>query len=223
MNSEGSSPHPPARLTPIVSGTTAQPWRPIRAFTLLIALGLAVGVLTVVGQGALPGDWHTWANSGAVWLATAFFAGSFMPTDRAAAAAGVLLLVGAVVGYYASVPLIVEGAAAGARSVIIWVIVALVGGPVFGVAGRWWRSDRPRRRIAALGSLGGVFFAEGLDRLVRNPHLGTMGWTMMAVGVVVPLILGRTNGERLWSLAAELPVILAALGAYRIINSAFLW
>lgn len=105
----------------------------------------------------------------------------------------------------------------------VWVVVALVGGPVLGMAGRWWRGDRQRLRIAALALLGGVFFAEGLDWVLRNFHAGTMGWTMMAVGVVVPLVLGRTNGERLWGLTAELPVIVAALGAYWIINSAFLW
>ena len=163
------------------------------------------------------------ANSGAVWLAAAFLVGSFMPTDRRAAAAGVVTLVAAVIGYYASVPLIVEGAAAGTRSVTIWVVVAVVGGPVFGIAGRWWHSDRPDRRIAASALLGGVFFGEGLDRVLRNPHLAAVGWTMVAVGVAVPLILGRSNRERLWGLVAELPVILATLAAFWLINSAFLW
>jgi hypothetical protein len=45
----------------------------------------------------------------------------------------------------------------------------------------------------------------------------------MAFGIVVPLVLGRTNRERLWGLAAEVPVVVAALGACWIINSAFLW
>jgi len=219
----GSVAGPHARLTCIVSGSPDQPSRLSRTFILVTALGCAVGVLTVVGQGGLPGNWTTLANSGAVWLTAAFLVGSFMPTDRVAAAAGVMTLVGAVFGYYVSVPFIVEGAAADARSVAIWVIVALAGGPVFGMAGRWWHSDRLARRIAATALLGGVFFAEGLDRTLRNPHLGAVGWTMMAIGVAIPLILGRRNKERLGGLAAELPVILAALGAYWIINSAFLW
>jgi Family of unknown function (DUF6518) len=214
---------PHARLTRIVFGSTDQPSKLSRTFFLVTALGFAIGVLTVVGQGGLPGNWTTLANSGAVWLAAAFLVGSFMPTDRRAAAAGVVALIGAVVGYYASVPFIVEGAAADARSVAIWVVVALVGGPVFGIAGRWWHSDRSTRRIAASALLGVIFFAEGLDRILRNPHLGAVGWTMMAVGVAVPLILGRTNKERLWGLAAELPMVLAALGVYWLINSAFLW
>jgi hypothetical protein len=195
----------------------------LRTFTLVTALGLAVGVLTVFGQGALPGTWKTWANSGAVWLVPAFFVGSFMPSDRAAAAAGVVTLVGAIVGYYVSYPLIVEGAGADARSVTVWVVAALAGGPVLGMGGQWWHSDRARRRIAALALLGGVFFAEGSDRVLRNPRIGAAAWTMMIVGIVVPLVLGRTIKDRLWGLAAEPPVILATVGAYSIINSAGLW
>jgi hypothetical protein len=204
-----------------VSESTARPLTLSRGI-LVPALGVAIGVLTVLGQRTLPGNWLTVANSGVVWLVPAFFVGSFMPTDRAAAAAGIVTLVGAVAGYYAAARLIVQ-AAANTRSVTIWVAVALVGGPIFGMAGHWWRSDRPARRIVAVALLGGVFFAEGLDRVLRNFHQGAAGWTMMAVGIVVPLLLGRENTERLWGLAAEVPVIVAALAAYQIINSSFLW
>ena len=57
----------------------------------------AIGVLTVYGQGWLPGQWSTLANSGAVWLVFAFAAGSCMRSDGAAAAAGAGVLVCAVV------------------------------------------------------------------------------------------------------------------------------
>ena len=223
MNSGGSSPHPPARLTRIVSRTTGGPWRPFRTFALVIALGIAIGVLTVFAQGALPGTWKTWANSGAVWLAPAFFVGSFMSTDRVAAAAGFVALVAAIAGYYVSVPVIVEGASSDVRSVTVWVVAALVGGPVLGMAGHWWRDDRALRRIAALAILGGVFTGEGLERVLADPRIGAAGWTMVAAGILVPLVLGRTIRERLWSLAAEPPVIVATMGAYAILNSAELW
>ena len=46
--------------------------------------------------------------SGAMWLLPAFVAGAAMRTDPAAALAGAGLLVAAVVGYYAPVPLVVD-------------------------------------------------------------------------------------------------------------------
>jgi hypothetical protein len=206
-----------------VSGTIAEPWRLVRIFALVAVVGLAVGVLTLVAPGALAGHWRTWANSGAVWLVPAFFVGSFMPSDRVAAAAGAMTLVAAIVGYYASAPVVVDRAAADAGSVTVWVVIALVGGPVYGMAGWWWRGDRPWRRIAAIALLGGVFTAEGLDRVLRTTLVREPGWAMLALGIAIPLLLGRTTRERFWSLVAELPVILAALGVYRIVNSAGLW
>lgn len=192
-----------------------------RTAALIVLAGLAIGVLTVLGQGHLPGQWSTLANSGAVWLVVAFVAGSRMPTDGWAAAAGVAILVGAVIGYYVSVPIIVEGAAANMRSVAIWTGTALVGGPVYGVAGRWWRDERPTRRAIAVALLGGILVAEGLYDVVTIRRIRTAGWAMIAAGLAAPIVLGRSARERLTMLAAMVPVVLVAFGAYRLINWSF--
>jgi hypothetical protein len=80
----------------------------------------------------------------------AFVAGSLMRTELTAAAAGSGTLVGAVIGYYVAVPIVVEGAAANMRTVAIWTGTALIGGPVFGLAGRWWRHGSLAKRAIAL-------------------------------------------------------------------------
>lgn len=36
-------------------------------------LGLLVGILTVIGQAYLPGNFNSIANSGAIWLIPAYF------------------------------------------------------------------------------------------------------------------------------------------------------
>ena len=190
------------------------------AIALIAVAGLSIGVLTVYGQ-RLPGGWSTLANSGAVWLVFAFVAGSVMRTDLAAAAAGTGTLVGAVIGYYAAVPIVVEGAAANIRSVAIWTGTALIGGPVLGLAGRWWRRGSLAQRVIALALLSGVFVAEGLNDVRSVPTVRAAGWILLAVGLLVPLMLGRLWRERLLALTAMVPVALVTFGAYRAINWSF--
>ena len=131
------------------------------------------------------------------------------------------MLTGAVIGYYAAVPIVVEGAAANMRSVVIWTGTALVGGPVFGIAGRWWRREPTPKREIALGLLGGVFVAEGLTDVRYIPTVRTAGWVLLAVGVMIPIVLGRSARERLLGLAAMVPVALVTFGVYQVINWSF--
>jgi hypothetical protein len=70
--------------------------KPWKVALVIAGAGLAIGVLTVSGQGWLPGEWSTLANSGAVWLVFSFAAGSCMRSDVAAAASGAGVLVCAV-------------------------------------------------------------------------------------------------------------------------------
>ena len=195
--------------------------RPAPTAAAVLAGGLMVGILTAVAQGPLHGEWNALANSGAVWLLPAFFVGSFMPNDRWAAWAGIGMLVGAVVGYYASVPLIVADASWSSRSVAIWAGAAIVAGSVYGVAGRWWRSRGTRARVLALGLLGGAFLAEGVSRLVQI-HDRPAGWAMVAAGCLLPLVLGRSNTERLLGILVTVPVALLTIGAYGVSNLVFL-
>lgn len=84
-----------------------------------------------------------------------------------------------------------------------------MGGPLFGLAGRWGRDERQPRRGLALALPGGVFLAEGVYSLMFNPHL-SVGWPLVGAGLLIPLLVGRSNRDRLWGLAALLAV--AALG-----------
>lgn len=175
-------------------------------------VGLLTGALTQLGQSALPDGWSQAANSLSVWLLVAFLLGAAMPTNRWAAAAGVIGLAGALVGYYGVVELRF-GYGGSTGSLLFWGIGALVGGPVFGVAGRTWRADADhRRRAAAIGLLAAVFIAEGLYLvpLLSDPRVGA---AFVTVGVVIPLVLGRSRADRLGGYVAILPMlVLGALG-----------
>ncbi len=187
-----------------VSAPGGQAWK---IAALVASVGLGTGVVSFLVQGRLPGDWYYLGNSGAVWLVPTFFMGALVGSQRWAAVAGLATLAGCLVGYFVSGTL--GGVAYAWVYIGYWAGVALVGGPVFGLAGRWWRDVHRPRRVLALALLGGVFIAEGAYTLLVNPHL-SVGWPLITAGVAAPLVVGRSAGDRLWALAALVPA--AALG-----------
>ena len=78
---------------------------PATRVALIVVAGLATGILTQIGQGALPGDWSQLANAITPWLLVAFLLGSACPTPagRPPPASAALLL--ALIGYYGMVQL----------------------------------------------------------------------------------------------------------------------
>ncbi len=135
--------------------------------------------------------------------------GAALPTTRWAAAAGAAVLLLAVVGYYAMIQLR-YGYGGSTGSLVLWGIASLVGGPVFGAAGRWWRDARPWLRAAAIGLVGAVFVAEGVYLVLILPE-AAVGVGFALVGLVLPLLLGRSWPDRGRGYVAMLPAL--ALGA----------
>jgi hypothetical protein len=191
--------------------------RPIAVRPMLIAVaGVALGVATLAGQAVLSAEWNRLANSGAIWLLCASAAGSRMPTNRWAMFAGVGVLVGAVLGYYAAA--MVAGAAAGPRIMAIWIGTALVGGPVYGLVGRWWRGGPGSRRVLAIGLMGGILAGEGASTVLRIPDLARVGWVEVIAGIALTALLGRSVRERLLGLAVLPFVVAAVIAAYEVID-----
>jgi hypothetical protein len=99
---------------------------------------------------------------------------------------------------------------------------ALAGGPVFGIAGRRWRTDTGRSHLVAIALLGAVFVAEGAYTLWAIPDLWRAGWVEIAAGIAVPVLLGRDRRERVTALALLVPLALLGLLAYAVIDRLFL-
>jgi hypothetical protein len=168
--------------------------------------GLLLGVLTNLAQGWLPGAWQQIANSGAVWSAVAFAAGALSsrmgPVSRSAIG-GLGAEVGLVVGYYGYAQFGRDGAG-DLFFPLIWLGMACVAGPLFGVAGHWWRHGRDtRRRVTGLAAFAGLFGMEGLA-YAWNLHYATQAWACLTLFLLVPLLMARTHKERAWTLAAAL-------------------
>ena len=190
-----------------------------RAGRVLMAAGggLLLGVITNLAQGWLPGAWNQIANSGAVWSAVAFAAGALLYRRSGplqAAIGGLAAEIGLVVGYYGYAEIGRDGVG-NLLFPLIWLGLACVAGPLFGVAGQWWRGDHDeRRRVAGLAAFAGLFGMEGLLYAWRL-HYAPQAWTCLALFIVVPLLLARSNKERVLTLAAAVP---CALLAYALIE-----
>jgi uncharacterized protein DUF6518 len=179
----------------------------IRALVVVV-VGLGLGVVTQVLQSVLPTGWSQAANAISPWLLVAFLVGSTMPDRRSAILAGVATLVLALVGYYATTQLR-YGIGGGTSSLIFWGLGAVVGGPVFGLAGHEWRNGEHRARAIALGLLAAAFLAEaGYHLVVLSEPPVAAGFAI--AGLLVPLVLGRSRQDRIGAYVAAVPAL--ALG-----------
>ncbi|XVQ07239.1 DUF6518 family protein [Spirillospora sp. CA-255316] len=181
----------------------------IRAAVSLVA-GLALGVVTNLAQGWLPGSWNQIANSGAVWSAVAFVVGALSANRgvSSAAAAGLTAEAGLVIGYYAFAEFGRDGMGAPAPA-LAWLVMAVVAGPLFGVAGAWWRRGRAHRRIVGGAALAGVIGAEGVHHAFAL-HYMAQAYTCVAFMVVLPLVMACSTRERSLTLLVAVPLALVA-------------
>jgi Family of unknown function (DUF6518) len=180
-----------------------------RRVSLIVVVGIATGALTQVGQSVLPDGWSQAANAISPWLFVAFALGAAMPDRRWAVVAGVAALILSLVGYYLMIELR-YGYGGSRGSLLLWGTGALVAGTVFGVAGQWWRRGGPWQVAAAIGVLAAVFVAEGIYQIGIQPD-AAIGAGFVVVGLIVPLVLGRSWGERGRGYLALVPAL--ALGA----------
>ncbi|WP_219834104.1 DUF6518 family protein [Paenibacillus sp. R14(2021)] len=185
------------------------------AYLIVSAIaGLLVGIATVLGQGLLPGNWNSLANSGAVWLVPAFFLGGIGTSKTRAAAGGVISLIGMVAGYYGYARF-VQHMPHSLYFVIVWLVAAVVGGVIFGLGGYLWG----RKYGSAL--LGGVFVTEGLNIFLHEgyDHMHGFGAAELVIGIALVLVIERSNWARFISLAAMVPVVVLGLLGYGLLAS----
>ncbi|MBK3573081.1 hypothetical protein JHN63_04440 [Streptomyces sp. MBT65] len=98
---------------------------------------------------------------------------------------------------------------------LVWLGMACVAGPLFGVAAHAWRhGTRAWSRIAGPAAFAGLFGMEGL-MYARVLHHVPQAWVCGTVFVLLPLLLARTHRERALTLAAAVP---CALLAYAIVE-----
>lgn len=164
---------------------------------LAVSVGLAIGVLTYLGQRHLGGVLNAFGNSASAWLVAPFFLGATMVTLRGAAAAGLGVALAQLVAYYVTAQL--RGYPAGDSAIVaFWFACGLVGGPVFGAGGYLWRAGS--RRFSGLGAtlLPASFLAEGLWVYLHELHYNRVAELWIAIGIFLAAILPAGMVERRW-------------------------
>ena len=105
---------------------------------------------------------------------------------------------------------------------MIWGATACAAGPVFGIAGRWWRvAPTPRRKIVAIAVLGAVFVAEGIWSLWRIPGDEPAATVEIVAGLLLPIVLGQTGRERVRALATLVPASALILVVMSVVDLSF--
>ena len=167
-----------------------------RVLTTATVAGLLLGPLDLLAQTTLPYPWANLANSAAVWALVAFAVGATVWPAAKSAVAGLVLLPIAVETYYLAGVVVRHDSTTTLWSATtgLWLVIAVVVGPLFGFAGGGLRSSRRAIRFAAAACAGSVFLLEAVAILARSHVAGGSdgsGQTAaieIALAVAVPLI-----------------------------------
>ena len=179
-----------------------------------LGIGLLVGVATFFGQGVMPGQWNTLVNSGAIWLVAPFFVGARVRSRRLAAVLGTVVLLATVAGYYGLAGL--AGAPMSTWMTAFWLGVALVAGPLFGVAGRWWHDESRALRVIGVALLGALLVAEGLYLMVVLQYFWS-GGVMLAAGLIATALMAQRDDVLFTLMALPVPALAAGV-VYGLLN-----
>jgi Family of unknown function (DUF6518) len=187
--------------------------------------GLLLGSLDLLAQRTLPYPWANLANSSAVWALGAFGIGVWSRgRGWRPAAAGVLLLLVAVETYYFTATLVQNDDISNlwAPTSLVWLLFGVLAGAVFGTAGGWVRGGNRWLRIAGLALPGAVLLAEA-GMLLHRPghgdaasHADSLRTAVIeaTLGVLLPIVIGRTARQRLEGLALSVPLALLGFGGF---------
>jgi hypothetical protein len=159
-------------------------------------IGLCLGAFSTLADGVVPGRAvTTLGNIISPWVIAAFAAGRLSPSPRAGSWAGTVALAVGVVTYYLAAALrfaVDDSAYAGSRGAapVVWLVAALLVGPVMGAAGA--ASTRSRPPVLAVIAPSVVLFAEAaflvLDRRPWRWTLPQEMYRLADVGVFAVLV-----------------------------------
>jgi len=214
--------------------------RPSQAPDLAIAPSLLSRALggfgtSILGGGALGATaWWTdqlgfpWTafipvNAIGAWLGVAFVLGASARTIPTGALRGLVGLLSAVGASYLLIGLLGEGfrAIGATHAATVWGAVALLAGPVFGLAGATWRRGRGWPRALAVALLAAALIGEGasfgagrlahLDQAIQDPGAVVLAAEVL-LGAVLPWVL-LPRGERFRGYLATIALAVVAVTA----------
>jgi Family of unknown function (DUF6518) len=170
-----------------------------------VAGGSVLGAVSVYPYEYVSGSAHLLGNSAAIWLLLPFGAGALAARPVRGAIAGGVALLATVLAFYGVMRLLFPDGHFGAIG-LFWLGAAVIGGPVFGAAGSWWRTGPPAVAGLASAVLGAAFIAEAV---AFQRSMGTDAAVMAEAlfGAALPVALARGRRQRLVALVV-LPVLI---------------
>ena len=174
--------------------------RPNPAAVLVTALlvGSALGLVSRLSD-LLPTQLKWIANLAAPWLAVAFLVGRRASSRSNAIAAGGLALAIAAITHYVTARLFRHGLDANLlrHPVPMWFAVGVVGGGLFGAAGKAATGDSALIRVAATAVICAAFFGESaflLTQGVRASYLLAVPFALVSA-LILPAYLLSTSKQ----------------------------
>lgn len=183
----------------------------LRAF-LIALVSFVLGGLTAVGQQFLPAELNSLANSAGSWVIICFAVIYFSKTRGwLAAPLGIVAFIALNEGYGLVTRL--KGFDYGVGFENVWTYIAIVAGPVVGLAAAWLRSSATILRAFGSAVPSAVLMGEGVYGLLYvSDTTNPVYWTVdLIVGVLLVLALAVVKVRSvLWGIIS---VVLAAIGA----------
>ncbi|WP_229402514.1 DUF6518 family protein [Micromonospora okii] len=190
--------------------------------------GLLLGSLDFVWIKFVPYPLAELGNSTATWAIAAFFFGWWVRSGwlRAALGAAVLLVL-AVPSYYLAATLI-QGddlAIVWGKTALLWMLLGVLTGLVFGVGGVWARAEG-WRAVVGLALPAAVLLEEATRfalRLRDPSYSSELAWNVaidVALALLLVALLGRTHRQRALALAVSLPMAAVVLVAFAVFGAA---
>lgn len=187
-----------------------QQQRRFAAVLMALAMGVAVGVVTSLLQANLDYPWLALVNAASPWLTTAFVAGALQSRLSAALLVGAAATMLEVVAYYVTADL--RGFGVSMNYVMLWLLCAVVGGPIFGAAGNAWR------RAAPAGSGGALLVAAYASEAVVAYHFrlgySATAWLFGALALLLAVGLGWYRSQYAALLRWLLPAFIAGVAGH---------
>jgi hypothetical protein len=185
-----------------------------------LAVGGLVGAATDLLQAQLNSPWLSLVNAESPWLAPAFAVGAAARRRRHAGVAGAVVCVVELSAYNAAA--VARHIAINASVTTFWIVCAVLGGPLFGIAGRLWREAAGPTRGLGPALLGSVFLGEAAIVYAVYLRYYSSAVLFVVIGIALVALLGVHGRQHtrtaMWMLATLPSALLAELAFHLVYN-----
>ncbi len=141
-------------------------------------------------------------------------------SKRTAMLSGILALLGMVLGYY-GYAIIIKNVAHSIYFISVWIVCACIGGTIFGIAGFLWKDTTNPLHKFGSALISGVFVTDGLHILLNfedYSHMLPVGYTEVIVGIILIIVLERSNANLNFFFLVVIPIIILGLIGYKLLS-----